>query len=75
MTAPTHSNDLNNAVTQDAMASFSKATDPRLAHVMSLLVKHLHAFVDESQLSKAECSLYSCVSINVFYFKCSPYGV
>jgi protocatechuate 3,4-dioxygenase beta subunit len=36
------------------MASFSKATDPRLAHVMSLLVKHLHAFVDESQLSKAE---------------------
>ena len=54
MTAPTHSNDLNNAVTQDAMASFSKATDPRLAHVMSLLVKHLHAFVDESHLSKAE---------------------
>jgi protocatechuate 3,4-dioxygenase beta subunit len=36
------------------MASFSKATDPRLAEVMGLLVKHLHAFVDESKLSKAE---------------------
>ena len=54
MTASTHATDLNKAVTQDAMASFSKATDPRLAHVMSLLVKHLHAFVEESQLSKAE---------------------
>jgi protocatechuate 3,4-dioxygenase beta subunit len=54
MTAPTHSNALNNAVTQDAMASFSNASDPRLAHVMGLLVKHLHAFVNESQLSKAE---------------------
>ncbi|MEY3923934.1 MAG: Hydroxyquinol 1,2-dioxygenase [Pseudomonadota bacterium] len=54
MTAPTHSNDLNNTVTQDAMASFSNASDPRLAHVMGLLVKHLHAFVNESQLSKAE---------------------
>jgi protocatechuate 3,4-dioxygenase beta subunit len=36
------------------MASFSNATDPRLAEVMGLLVKHLHAFVDESKLSKAE---------------------
>ena len=54
MTAPNQSKALNNAVTQDAMASFSNATDPRLARVMGLLVKHLHAFVNESQLSKAE---------------------
>ena len=42
------------SVTQDAMASFATATDPRLAEVMGLLVKHLHAFVQESNLTKAE---------------------
>jgi hydroxyquinol 1,2-dioxygenase len=54
MNQPTASQALDNPVTRDAMASFSKATDPRLAEVMGLLVKHLHAFVDESKLSKAE---------------------
>ena len=44
----------NNPVTRDAINSFSNATDPRLAEVMALLVKHLHAFVSESNLSKAE---------------------
>ena len=42
------------AVTQEAMASFATAANPRLAQVMALLVKHLHAFVAESQLSKEE---------------------
>jgi len=41
-------------VTQAAMRSFDNASDPRLAEVMSLLVKHLHAFVTESQLTKEE---------------------
>ena len=41
-------------VTQDAMRSFASASDPRLAEVMGLLVKHMHAFVAESKLSKAE---------------------
>lgn len=45
---------LGGAVTQDAIDSFAKANDPRLAQVMGLLVKHLHAFVSESQLTKAE---------------------
>jgi protocatechuate 3,4-dioxygenase beta subunit len=54
MNQPSASKPLDNPVTRDAMASFSKATDPRLAEVMGLLVKHLHAFVDESKLSKAE---------------------
>jgi catechol 1,2-dioxygenase/hydroxyquinol 1,2-dioxygenase len=54
MNKPTFSQPLNNPVTQDAVASFSKASDPRLAEVMGLLVKHLHAFVDESKLTKAE---------------------
>ena len=54
MNQPNASKPLDNPVTREAMASFSKATDPRLAEVMGLLVKHLHAFVDESKLSKAE---------------------
>jgi protocatechuate 3,4-dioxygenase beta subunit len=41
-------------VTRDAMRSFAKASDPRMAEVMGLLVKHMHAFVAESKLSKAE---------------------
>ena len=41
-------------VTQDAMRSFASASDPRLAEVMGLLVKHMHAFVAESKLTKAE---------------------
>jgi hydroxyquinol 1,2-dioxygenase len=45
---------MSQAVTQEAMQSFAQATDPRLAEVMSLLVKHLHAFVAESQLTKEE---------------------
>ena len=36
------------------MRSFSQATDPRLGQVMALLVKHLHAFVVESKLTKQE---------------------
>jgi hypothetical protein len=41
-------------VTHAAMGSFANASDPRLAQVMALLVKHLHAFVSESQLTKEE---------------------
>ena len=41
-------------VTIDAMKSFANASDPRMAEVMSLLVKHMHAFVAESKLTKAE---------------------
>ena len=41
-------------VTLDAMRSFATASDPRMAEVMGLLVKHMHAFVAESKLSKAE---------------------
>ncbi len=42
------------AVTVEAMQSFAHAHDPRLGEVMSLLVKHLHAFVAESKLTKEE---------------------
>jgi protocatechuate 3,4-dioxygenase beta subunit len=36
------------------MQSFAHASDPRLAQVMGLLAKHLHAFVVESKLTKEE---------------------
>ena len=39
-------------VTEAAMRSFANASDPRMGEVMALLVKHLHAFVDESKLTK-----------------------
>lgn len=42
------------SVTEAAMRSFSQAPDPRLGEVMALLVKHLHAFVAESRLTKEE---------------------
>ena len=42
------------SVTREAMASFAQAHNPRLAEVMALLVKHLHAFVAEARLSKEE---------------------
>ena len=41
-------------VTEAAMRSFAKASDPRMGEVMALLVKHLHAFVAESKLTKEE---------------------
>jgi len=41
-------------VTSDAMRSFANASNPRMAEVMGLLVKHMHAFVGESKLTKAE---------------------
>ncbi len=44
----------NDSVTQDAIRSFKTASDPRLAEVMGLLAKHLHAFVAESKLTKEE---------------------
>jgi len=45
---------MTQTVTLEAMQSFANATDPRLAEVMALLVKHLHAFVAESKLTKEE---------------------
>ncbi|CAN1563933.1 dioxygenase [Limnohabitans sp. B9-3] len=42
------------ALTSEVMQSFAHATDPRLAQVMGLLAKHLHAFVVESKLTKEE---------------------
>ena len=53
MTDATHDK-LSLSVTEAAMRSFAPASNPRLGEVMALLVKHLHAFVKESHLTKAE---------------------
>lgn len=42
------------SVTEAAMDSFAHASDARMAHVLPLLVKHLHAFIAEAHLSKEE---------------------
>ena len=41
-------------VTEAAMRSFATSSGPRMGEVMALLVKHLHAFVAESKLTKEE---------------------
>lgn len=41
-------------LSREAIASFAKTKDPRLRKVMQSLVKHLHAFVREVELTEAE---------------------
>jgi hydroxyquinol 1,2-dioxygenase len=41
-------------VTDEVLASFGKAADPRLREVMQSLVRHLHAFAREVRLSEPE---------------------
>ena len=54
MTTDATHDKLSLSVTEAAMRSFASASNPRLGEVMALLVKHLHAFVQESHLTKAE---------------------
>ncbi len=42
------------AITQAAIASFAAADNPRLKTIMQSLVKHLHAFAQETNLTEAE---------------------
>ena len=41
-------------VTASAVESFSQTQDPRLKHILTSLVKHLHAFAQDVQLTEAE---------------------
>jgi len=43
-----------NSVATEAVASFENCPDPRLRQIMQALVRHLHAFASEVQLSEAE---------------------
>ena len=43
-----------NAITAAAVASFEQTPDPRLRQIMQSLIKHLHAFVSEVNLSEDE---------------------
>ena len=42
------------AITQAAISSFSQSDNPRLKQIMQSLVKHLHAFAQETKLTEAE---------------------
>ena len=42
------------AITQAALQSFAGADNPRLKVIMQSLVKHLHAFAQETNLTEAE---------------------
>ncbi len=42
------------AITASAVASFAQCPDPRLRQIMQALVKHLHAFISEVNLTEAE---------------------
>ena len=42
------------AITQAAVASFAACDNPRLKEIMQSLVKHLHAFAQETKLTEAE---------------------
>ena len=41
-------------ITQAAIASFAQSDNPRLKQIMQSLVKHLHAFAQETHLTEAE---------------------
>ena len=45
------------ALTEQVVASFAGATDPRTQQVMSSLVRHLHAFIRDVRLTQAEWDL------------------
>jgi protocatechuate 3,4-dioxygenase beta subunit len=47
-------NQVPNTYTKAVQASFDTAADPRLRDVLRMLVSHLHAFVEESQLTTTE---------------------
>ena len=42
------------AITQAAIDSFAQSDNPRLKQIMQSLVRHLHAFAQETQLTEAE---------------------
>lgn len=43
-----------NTITEAVLARQAQTSDPRLKRIMDLLVKHLHAFAREAQLTEAE---------------------
>jgi protocatechuate 3,4-dioxygenase beta subunit len=51
---PVQRNKTEDDITAEALQRFAKAPDPRLRQIMLGLVKHLHAFVKEVELTEAE---------------------
>jgi protocatechuate 3,4-dioxygenase beta subunit len=51
---PVQRNKTEDDITAEALQRFSQTPDPRLRRIMLGLVKHLHAFVEEVELTEAE---------------------
>src|SRR5277367_1226991 len=51
---PVQRNKTEDDITAEALQRFSQTPDPRLRQIMLGLVKHLHAFVKEVELTEAE---------------------
>jgi hydroxyquinol 1,2-dioxygenase len=51
---PIHRNKTEDDITAEALQRFSQTPDPRLRQIMLSLVRHLHAFVKEVELTEAE---------------------
>jgi catechol 1,2-dioxygenase len=54
MAMPVQRNKTEDDITAEALQRFSQTPDPRLRQIMLGLVKHLHAFVKEVELTEAE---------------------
>ena len=50
---PIHRNKTEDYITAEALQRFSQTPDPRLRQIMLSLVRHLHAFVREVELTEA----------------------
>src|SRR5580692_1825242 len=51
---PIHRNKTEDDITAEALQRFSQTPDPRLRRIMLSLIRHLHAFVKEVELTEAE---------------------
>ena len=51
---PVQHNKTENDITAEVLERFAQTSDPRLREIMLGLIKHLHAFVKEVQLTEAE---------------------
>jgi catechol 1,2-dioxygenase len=54
MTAPTPRTKTEDDITNEVLRRFDATSDPRLRQIMQSLVKHLHAFAREVELTEAE---------------------
>src|SRR5437899_596102 len=54
MAMPVHHNTTEEDITAEVLQRFAGTQDPRLRQIMTALVSHLHAFVEQVELTEAE---------------------